>query len=735
MGAPAAPRARLTGALLAALASGCPRPPASSGAARPADAPRLALAPLAARAWASDPHHAIVLGTDERDGSTRIALAGARVALALAAPHGGGGAEPGAGAAPAGLAALSLEAAPRVAGAAPGPGSALAPEPAPAPLRAALWAAALEAASALGRDVVALELRAVAAALVDESVAALAAGGFLAALTAPAATGAPSAGAPDRAATAVGALDPDGAVGPVAALPELVAAAIAGGKRRIGYPAGQRIARTRAGELVDVARLARAAGAEAVALGTAADAHRLLTGRPLPEPMPAAAADLALDGAATARVVAQHRAWQRRLAAEWAATLQLEHGSGVPPQLLALARRALRLGEAAEALAARGAPAAAAARARDAWVAAVAATGAADVVERARGSARAARDRLAAIDPLAELDGALAELLADLRARAPRTLGGHLQLAGAVAAALRAHRARTAAAAQLGAAHALLVPSAPPPAPPLAPVPPPAPAAAAADALAEPAAAAALAARAVSALLAVARGLAEVADATVHLDAVAPRDPDYVVTGPGVDELAAALAAAAGAATAAVEVALVAPVAPARGGAADEAWAALADAEPEELLALAPPAAVAAVVHALRGPAGEPTIAARLAPLVAAGSAYDEAAARLSLARARAAGAGAAAADPLLASLLERADRAARAHARAARVAAGAIPVAARVAYQRAIALRSGDAASRVEALAALWAASAASRLAATLARHGAPATARAPAPPPPPGP
>jgi hypothetical protein len=69
-------------------------------------------------------------------------------------------------------------------------------------------------------------------------------------------------------------------------------------------------------------------------------------------------------------------------------------------------------------------------------------------------------------------------------------------------------------------------------------------------------------------------------------------------------------------------------------------------------------------------------------------------------------------------SLLASAKRAARASARAARIAAGAIPVPAKLAYQRASVHQAGSIDDQLEALAELWTASAFCQVAVMLARH-----------------
>lgn len=70
-----------------------------------------------------------------------------------------------------------------------------------------------------------------------------------------------------------------------------------------------------------------------------------------------------------------------------------------------------------------------------------------------------------------------------------------------------------------------------------------------------------------------------------------------------------------------------------------------------------------------------------------------------------------------LSRLLDRADRAALASARVAEVAAGEVPVAARLAYQAARSVRDGDAADKIEALELYWSVGARCELAALLSR------------------
>jgi hypothetical protein len=69
-------------------------------------------------------------------------------------------------------------------------------------------------------------------------------------------------------------------------------------------------------------------------------------------------------------------------------------------------------------------------------------------------------------------------------------------------------------------------------------------------------------------------------------------------------------------------------------------------------------------------------------------------------------------------NMLASAERNARANARAARIAAGAIPIQAKLAYQVASVERDGDLTEKVDALGEFWASSAFSQTAVMLARN-----------------
>jgi hypothetical protein len=68
--------------------------------------------------------------------------------------------------------------------------------------------------------------------------------------------------------------------------------------------------------------------------------------------------------------------------------------------------------------------------------------------------------------------------------------------------------------------------------------------------------------------------------------------------------------------------------------------------------------------------------------------------------------------------MLQSAEKAARASARAARIATGAIPVQAKLVYQMATVKKDGDVGDKIDALTAYWMSSAYSRTAVMLARN-----------------
>jgi len=679
-------------AVVLCAALGCGGPPAP---ARPAPVAGRTqhYPPLGMKADAALPGQAVVLGTDETDGSTVLPIPttpGSAVVDAMVVERGGAGPASG------GWIAITLTAAPAPAGRAPQLG--VADPPAGPRWRAGLWRAALVATTALGKDLDGVTVAAVPARPVDSADAsALIAAGWLAALT----------GARvDPRATLAGTLGPDGTIGPAAGLPEHFEAALAHGKTRLGYPSGMRVARSAvSGQDVDLVQLAQAHHAEAIEVANVYDAYQLLTGHPLPAPVPVREADMALDPDTVAGLDATYVALRTRLAAEWTPLLQLEQAGRLPATIGMMTRLAQDLAEQAEALHRAGSLPAAYGRVLAAWVYAAGANAIHGVVGKlAAGDVEGAVAALAAGAPA---DADPDALLRELAARRPRTLGGHLGIVAAFQAALRGESYRAFGADAVRATTEVLRGYKD----------------RSAAELGSAATAQLFANTVAPAVMMRFRTIAETTVAAQELALEPDRGAPWSGSPPALARPGATFEAEAAAARRAVDALLVEPLARGAGIPVDEARRRVASVEPDYLLA-------EALAH---GPAGDPprpapapgedSIGARLRTLAGHVAAYHSAERLIAKYDVLAVHAGDAgridAIEPAGAfrALLANAGRAARASARAARIATGAIPVQARLAYQLAAVEATGSLDDQLDALAELWTASAFSQLAVMLAR------------------
>ena len=679
----------------ATVACGGPRPPSAPAPAPPPPGTK-AFAPLAFKQDARAPHQAVILGTDERDGSTILQIPGAPAAVrvdAMVVRRDGSGPATG------GTTPIALSAAPSADGA-------VQAGAAEAPWRAGVWTAALLAARALGKDPTDLALGATPDGPVDGAALALVAGGFVEALLC-----APldEAGTPPGAlpGTLAGTLLPDGTIGPVTGLTERFGGALARGKKRLGYPVGLRLARSAAtGQAIDLVQLAKAGGAEALEVASVRDAGALLAGKPLPAQVPVPEAEMRLDDATARALDAAYRDLRQRLAGEWAALLHLPQSGNLPPRLLQLASRALALGEAAEKLYRTGAVAVALGELREAWVLATAATAAYELLRQVqRGDVPAA---IAALDQLGPTDAAARELFGALGAIEPATIGDHLRLAGALRAALAGWSFQAFAAGERARARGHLDGLA----------------GRRKEELAAPATADALVTAVAPALVLLGRARAGLLDAAQQLELERAETPAFACSPPDVLRRARWFQAAAAAGAADLDALIVEPAARSEGVPPDTVRVRLALSEPDTVVAhvLSNLPDGGGLPRDLQQAWGEGSRAWSLLSLAAGELAYVASAELLAKHAAlevradpTAGGKVAAAYEPALGSLIERAERTARVNARAARIATGGIPVAARLAYQQAGARRAaGD---RLAALAAYWRASAYAQTAVMLAR------------------
>lgn len=673
-------------ALVLCAALGCGGPP---GPARPAPlAGRTQhYQPLGMKADAALPGQAVILGTDETNGSTVLPIPttpSTAVVDAMFVERGGG--------AHGGWIAITLTAAP--APAAPAgrpPQTGVSDPPAGALWRAGLWRAAFVAATALGKDPGDVTVSAVPARSIDSAAAAaLIAAGWLAAMT----------GARlDPRATLAGSLGPDGTIGPAAGIPEQFQGALAHGKTRLGYPSGMRLARSAVtGQDVDLVQLAQAHHAEAIEVANVYDAYQLLTGHPLPAPVPLSEADMALDPDTVAGLDATYLALRTRLAAEWTPLLQLEQAGRLPATIGLMTRLAQDLAEQAEALHRAGTLPAAYGRVLAAWVYAAGANATHGVLAKlAAGDVDGA---VAALATGAPVDADPDVLLRELGARRPQTIGGHLGMVAAFQAALRGESYRAFGTDALRATTEILLGFKDRSAAELG-------SAATAERIANTVA---------PAVMMRFRTIAETTVATQELALEPDRGAPWSCAPPHLARMAAMFEAEAAAARRAVDARLVEPLARSAGIPVDAARRRVASVEPDYLIA-------DALAHLPAPPAGEDSIGARLRTLAGHAAAYQNAQVLLAKYDVLAVHTGdAGRIDAVehagaLRALLANARRTARASARAARIATGAIPVQAKLAYQLAAVEATGSLEDQLDALAELWTASAFCQLAVMLAR------------------
>lgn len=642
-----------------ALACGSPQRPA------PTREPTLEIktyAPLGFKADANAPNLAVILGTDAKDGSTIVPLPAVTDPISVDALF------------------VKLGDPKTIAGA---------------------WNAAFVAATTLSKDLTALAISATSTGALDGAAASsLVAAWFLAAVT----------GAPvDPRVTMIGIVNLDGSIGPVAGIPEALRIAIDSGKKRVGYPIGMRHATSaKTGESVDLVALAKQHGAEAIEIADVHAAYHLLTGTRLPAPVPVSEAEMALDAPTKLALDAKYKQWQQRLAGEWSAILQLESAGRMPAMLIRLRDDAKRHAATAERLHQANLLSAAYARMRTATIYASSANQIYDVLANVQ--ANRIEAAIAALDKLDHLDKQTKDALMKIGALRPTTLGGHLQMIAAFRTALRGWAFKDFAKVSIASTRSYLMSLARTP-----------PATLGAENVAD-----AVVAKVGPTILYVARSVAETTFATEQLELASASSIGYTCSIPNVLRLAASYQSAAAAGVHYIDALLVEPLVQRAQVSLEEARTRMAIAEPDYLVAT-----MASKLGAHEGMAkdlgdawGETSLPWALVSLSAGELAHFHAAeliakhASLDVRIDESRQVAQSAHDKALAHMLATAERNARASARAARIATGAIPVQAKLAYQLAIAEREGSLDDKLDALAQFWTASALSQTAVMLARN-----------------
>jgi uncharacterized protein len=674
-----------------------------AGPQRPAPKPDDAFAvktygPLGIKADSKAPNQAVILGTDAKDGSTIVPLpvaTGKTVVDAMFVKLGPGKDITG------GMSAVKLSTAPNRDGSvqvgifeefAGGTG----PQ-----WRAGVWVSAFVAATTLNKDLTDFTFSATSGGYIDgASASGLMAAGFLAAMTG---------AAVDPTVTMTGIINPDGTIGPVGGIPEKFHASIDKGKKRVGYPIGMRTAKSaKTGELVDLVKLAKDRGAEAIEVADVHAAYKLLTGKTLPQPVAVSEAEMAIDASTNQALEAKYKQWQQRLAIEWGAILQLESAGRLPALLVYLRDYSKRYAEAAEALHKQRKFAAAYARMLAAAVYAKSANQIYDVLANVQANKLDAA--VAALDKLDDLEALTKATLEKVGALRPPTMGGHLQMMAAFRAALRGYVFKDFATLALASTKQYIKSLAGTP-----------PATLGAEKTAD-----AVVAQVGPTILYVAKTTAETTLALEQLEFSNAADIAYMCSVPNVLRLATSYQSAGAAGVNYFDALLVEPYATQAKLSLDDARLAVAVHEPDYLVALMTSklGTLDGTPKQLRDTWGEKSLPWGLLSLAGSELAYFHAAeliARyysLDVQLDDARNVSRIEHEKAFTNMLATAERNARASARAARIATGAIPVQAKLAYQLATVERDGTLADKVDALAQFWTASAFSQTAVMLARN-----------------
>jgi len=568
--------------------------------------------------------------------------------------------------------------------------------------RAGVWVSAFVAASTLGKDLTDFSFSAASGGYIDgASASGLMAGGFLATMTGEKI---------DPTVTMTGIINPDGSIGPVSGIPEKFVGSIEKGKRKLGYPIGMRYAKSEAtGAEVDLVAFAKSKGAEAVEVANVHEAYKLLTGKTLPETVPVAETEMVLDEATIKGIDEKYKGWQKKLAEEWAALIQLQQAGRLPPYLLNMAREAQKAAERAEQLYKQGLIAGAYSKMLHAWTYAASATEVYDILTKIQ--AGDTQGALAAMSSLDQLDTITNDVFKRIGAIKPKTLGGHLLMIASFQAALRAWGFKAFAKDQVTAVKELIGMLA----------------RRSNAELQGPDVAEAVVARVAPTVLLIGSTVASAAMAGDELDFMTEQSINYMCSIPNIKRLSTSFQSAGAAGVNYFETLLVEPAAKQFGMTLDQARVRIAMSEPNYLVSymLSHLQQIDGIPKQMKELWGEKSPQWNLMMLAGSELAYYNSAEliakyySLGISTDYQTGrANSVQHEKAFMNMLASAERTARASARAARIATGSIPVQAKLAYQQATIAREGDLSDKIDALSQFWLSSAYSQTAVMLARN-----------------
>jgi hypothetical protein len=654
--------------------------------------------PLGIKDDAKAPSQAVILGTDDKNGSTVLKLPAAGSKASVDAMFVKlGNATPSGGITPVTLSTAPNGDGPVQVGIVEEMSGGTGPQ-----WRAGVWVSAFVAATTLGKDLTDFKFTASSGGFIDgASASGLMAGGFLAAMTGVEV---------DPTATMTGIINPDGTIGPVAGIPEKFLGSIDKGKKRLGYPIGMRYAKSEAtGQMVDLVGLANEHHVQAIEIATVHDAYKLLTGKQLPEAVPVAETEMALDEETNKALDAKYKDWQKRLGDEWSTILQLTQSGRLPAGLATLAKWAQERAAQAEKLHAQGLYAAAYARILFAWVAAASANDTYKVLSRVQ--AGDIPGAIAQLGELDQLDRQTTDVFKRIGAIKPSTLGGHLQMISAFQAALRGWGFKMFASDNIKNTKQFL------------------------DSLAStnkadlgsPQIADAVVNTVAPTVLLIGKTVAETALASQVLEFETEKSVNYMCNIVNVKRMSTSFQSASAAGLNYFDTLLIQPLAQQVGMSEEQAKMRVAMVEPDYLVAMMTSHLPQAdgLPQDLRTSWGEKSLPWGLMSLAGNELAYFETAALITKHYSLGVHTDSTTGRPdqvehdkAFQNMLSRAERVARASARAARIATGSIPVQAKLAYQLATIERDGDLGDKLDALAEFWNASAYSQTAVALARN-----------------
>ncbi len=627
------------------------------------------------------PIHATILGTDSKDGSTELTLMGSEATRIVDmigvsdSRYKDGRMDPVAlSTEPNSDGAVHVNVHERTRGA-------IGPQ-----WRSSVAISAFVAASTLNKDLLDFVFTAEAAAdLEGPSGSGLMTAAFLAAMT----------GAQlDKSVTMTGTINPDGTIGPVGGIPEKFLAAIGKGKRTLGYPVGMHLARSAAtNEMVDIVKLATDHGAKAVEIADVHQAYHLMTGNDLPAVVPVSEEEMQLDAATVASLdklsLARQQAMEvMQLDADPARPAELERLVAMVRHQLAESSRLHDKGMAAPAHDAMDL----------AWEYALAASTLHTVVTRAQAGDLAGA--IATLDGLARLGGDDGDVFKRIAAHPAVTLGDQLQISHAYRAALRGWTGGVSVGPRLAKAKAFL---------------------GGLDIarLTGAEQAAWIANGVVSAIRSLSARAAQYALAGDWLELdTGHRAADTAVATPQIVRASSSFQAASAAGIAYFDSLVIPGFAKSLKVSESDAKETLAEREPTYLFAhLADHFPSEHLAAELEQAWGEHSVPWLLLSLASSELGYFDSTYLVAKYYSLGVAGGRVVHEQAFVQMLAGAERTARASARAARIATGAIPMEAKLAYQLAVASRDGSTADKLAALESFWASSSYSRTAVMLAR------------------